>query len=805
MICRKLPHLLAFVSLCLPWSNVTAQHPIARDIPSSSVEWPGPSSPQYETLPSPLPEVQPPVDDDSPQALRRLPPAMGNHPGRPRIGVVLGGGGAAGVCHVGVLKVLEEYGIPVDCIAGTSMGSIVAGLYATGLTANELEQIVYQFRWDEILAEPESHAMKYERRKTDDYLFVPAITVGVHAGKASLGSGFVSGQSLTLQLRRMLASANGVCDFDRLPIPFRTVATDLETGEAVVFRRGNLATAIRASMSIPGVFPPVRCGDRLLIDGGLRDNVPVDLAREMGADIVIVVRIPPDLKSRDQLTSLFSVSSQALSIMAAHDNSHQATGLSELDILIQPDMRGIGALDFARAREAVAIGAQAAHQSDDQLRALAGLLRNSTVTPTPNTEPSTTNPPASSRVQLEAAERIVVDQIEIENSSPLMMTESIAARLTVRPGEPFTLDQLEHDIQRIYETDHFGNVDYELSQDGLGQSELSILTTPDPRGASLLSLGVGLEENFSGDSFYTSSASLSLRNLNQLGGEARLFGQLGSRQRLEADFFQPLEPSQSYFLRPYLSFEGYVQPIVIQQQKTAEFILRRYRAGIEAGRTIGDYAVATAGTLVESSNLDLVTGPAYLKTPDDYASLGGGYLGLKFDSLDSYFFPTGGFFAEANYTLYGNWFGDAESSDLLAARTIYARSHGPHVAILRCEAVVDDLFSGTTLRSESTTGGFLRLSGYSKHEIIAARRVQAAAVYMREMAQMFGTRVTVYRGVSAEIAYFDGTTLNAPSNRPVLAGSIFLAVNTPIGPLFAGYGLADSAAKSPFIAMGQVF
>ena len=392
VICRRSAGVVAFIGMALSCvvaavgQERTAPRTIfvpsdagATEIVGAEPAYREGRTPQSEQLPVPpqierLPDIDPHESGNRPGIHH----APRNDLGRPRVGVVLGGGGAAGVCHVGVLQVLEEYGIPVDCIAGTSMGSIVAGLYATGLTAQELEQIVYQFRWNEILVEPPAHGTKYERRKTDDYLFPPAITVGIHGGKASLGDGFVSGQNLTQQLRRMLASANAISDFDQLPIPFRTVATDLETGEMVVFRRGNLATAIRASMSIPGVFPPVQYGHRLLIDGGVRNNVPVNLAREMGADIVIVVRIPPDLKCRDELKSLFSVSSQALTIMAAHDNSHQANGLSELDILIEPKMNGIGSLDFGRAKEAVSLGAAAARQVDQQLRDLARLVRAET-------------------------------------------------------------------------------------------------------------------------------------------------------------------------------------------------------------------------------------------------------------------------------------------------------------------------------------------------------------------------------------------------------------------------------------------
>lgn len=712
---------------------------------------------------------------------------------RPRIGVVFGGGGAAGVCHVGVLKVLEEHGIPVDCIAGTSMGSIVAGLYATGMPASELEQIVYAFQWDKVLSEAPAHGRKYERRKGDDYLFPPAIQFGIQDGNVSLGNGFVSGQYLTLQLRRLLSSTHPIRDFDQLPIPFRTLATDVGTGEIVVFRGGSLATAIRASMSIPGVFPPVRVNNRLLVDGGLRNNVPTDLAREMGADILIVVELPTVFQESDDLKSMLAISGQSLAIVGAYGNSQHAEGLTPNDILIQPDMQGIGSLDFHRAREGVALGEAAAHQHDAWFAELARRLKSFD----PNVGLETP-------VALGTPSSLRVDRIQINNRSPIASDASIASRLTVAPGQPFDLDQLDRDIARIYGTGNFGNVDYEIRVDELGRQVLDLNTFEDTRGATLATLGLGLEEDFSGDSFYTASIDIVSRGWNELGGESRLFGQLGSYQKLLLDFYQPINSSQTTFVRPYLQYDGYSQPFFQQHQKLAEFSLREYVGGIELGQTLGDYSVITAGVFSGRADSELLTGDPAFSNFLGGEGLGGVYAEVKTDTLDSYFLPKQGFLSEFRYTAFSRAFGHDDSSDHLLARLIAARTYGRHTFIIRGEAVYDDIFSGPTFRRQNAAGGFLRLSGFTKNAILASRRAQTSLVYLRHLREMAGKRINLYSGLSAEVGYFEGA-LNAANKRPIAAGSAFMALDTPLGPLFAGFGINDDNTSSTFIAMGQVF
>jgi len=210
---------------------------------------------------------------------------------RPTVGLVLSGGGARGAAHVGVIEVLDELQIPVDFIAGTSMGAIVGGLYASGMTADELAHVIETADWSALLTDRPPRAQRSFRRKSDDIGFLVDFDLGIDKSGLIFPEGFIQGQNLETALKRMALPAISIDDFDELPIPFRAVATDIVTGEAIVLDSGDLAGAMRASMSAPGIFKPVRRDGRILVDGGVSNNLPVQIVRDMGADILIVVDV----------------------------------------------------------------------------------------------------------------------------------------------------------------------------------------------------------------------------------------------------------------------------------------------------------------------------------------------------------------------------------------------------------------------------------------------------------------------------------------------------------------------------------
>src|SRR5580698_7442209 len=255
-------------------------------------------------------------------------------PGRPRIGLVLSGGGARGATHIGVLKMLDQLHVPIDVIAGTSMGAVVGGLYASGLSGEQIEKAMASLDWQAAFRDRPPRTELDYRRKEEDRQFLVNLPVGLQGKKLVIPKGLLQGQALTETLRQLTLPVARITDFDHLPTRFRAVSTDLETGDAVVMGDGDLTTAMRASMSAPGVFAPVEYRGLLLVDGGLAENLPVDVARAMGVDLLIVVDAGYPLQPRKDLVSLPSITNQVLTILLRRDSQRQLRSLLPGDIVV---------------------------------------------------------------------------------------------------------------------------------------------------------------------------------------------------------------------------------------------------------------------------------------------------------------------------------------------------------------------------------------------------------------------------------------------------------------------------------------
>src|SRR5688572_19320751 len=289
---------------------------------------------------------------------------------RPRLGLVLSGGGARGAAHIGVLKVLEENRIPVDAIAGTSMGAVVGGLYASGLSASDIERVMTSVDWQDAFRDRPARTDLNFRRKLEDQNFLVKFPLGLKGRKFRLPRGLVQGQKLTQILRGLTLPVAQIESFDDLAIPFRAIATDIVTGDRVILDHGDLTTAMRASLSAPGVFAPVDSDGRMLVDGGLSSNLPIDVARQMGVDILIVVDCGFPLLERGKLVSVATVSNQMLAILIRHNTAEQRKTLKQSDVVIDPALGDFSSLDFTAHAEAMRIGEEAARGQSQRLAAL---------------------------------------------------------------------------------------------------------------------------------------------------------------------------------------------------------------------------------------------------------------------------------------------------------------------------------------------------------------------------------------------------------------------------------------------------
>lgn len=333
--------------------------------------------------------------------LTHFPTSFSQAQNRPRVGVALSGGGAKGFAHIGVLRVLEEVGIPVDYITGTSMGSIIGGLYAIGYSVDELEAIAVATDWQELFSDRVSRRQLAIESKIGDGRYL--LTLPLDGFKPGLPTGLIAGQKISTLFERLTLPYHNVSDFRNFPIPFAAVATNIATGHVVVLDHGYLPEAMRASMSIPSVFTPMVIDDRLLVDGMLVRNFPVEEVQAMGADIIIGVDVGSGLSGREELTSLGAILGQALGFMDAESTERQR----ELcDVLIVPDIEGLSAVDFPKAEEIIARGETAAREAMLQLQTLADSLQSA-------------GAPQAGFMQINL-DSVVIDDIQVQDCKRLL-------------------------------------------------------------------------------------------------------------------------------------------------------------------------------------------------------------------------------------------------------------------------------------------------------------------------------------------------------------------------------------------------
>ncbi|MCB0570421.1 MAG: patatin-like phospholipase family protein [Phaeodactylibacter sp.] len=365
-------------------------------------------------------------------------------PHRPKVGLVLSGGAAKGMAHVGVLKVLEEVGIQPDIITGTSMGSIIGGLYAIGYRADTLEKLLLGLDWDRALSDRiDLQSVLFEEK---NFFENQILQLSIEDGKIQAPSGLIRGQQILSLLTRLSLPAYRIEDFRQLPIPFRCVVADVISAEHLTLDRGCLPEAMRASMSIPSAFTPIRGDSTIFIDGGIIRNFPVEEAKEWGADIIIGVytgRLKPD---KEELNNLSDILIQAGFLMSIRDAEAQ---LPLVDIYIEPDLRAYKAQDFKKADSIIVCGERAGRLQFDKLKALADSLQK-------------LGPPYP-HPALPAVDSLCIDHVVIEGNKRFNVRE-LQGTFGIDAGSTVHVDDIEQGVSRLYGTNAFEQVSYRLQQ-----------------------------------------------------------------------------------------------------------------------------------------------------------------------------------------------------------------------------------------------------------------------------------------------------------------------------------------------------
>jgi len=705
---------------------------------------------------------------------------------RPRVGLVLSGGGALGATHIGVLKVLEELNVPVDIITGTSMGSIIGGLYATGLTAEELEGLVTSIDWETAFSDSPAREGLSMRRKQDDYGFLMDLKVGIKDGSPQFPPGLIQGQRLTLMLRALTWRARSITDFDQLPIRYRAVAADLETGKAVVLGKGNLATAMRASMAVPGVFPPVEIDGRLLVDGGVANNLPVDVARAMGAEVLIVVDIPTILKTREEIRSSFDVAGQMLSVLIQQNSLYQMSLMQPQDILIQPDLGTMSAADFLRIRDTIAPGEAAARKQADRLRALAG---------TPGIY-------ANERAARgrEAAQAPVISHIEIVNKTKLS-DRRIRGFIRQKLGEPLDTAQIEEDFTRLYGLGDFEQIDYAIVEKD-GQTGLEVTATEKSWAKDYLRFGLALDDNLEGDGNYSLGLGLNLTALNSFGAEWRTEAAIGYQPRFFTEFYQPLQAEPGFFVAPALSYDRRTVTAGEPDEALAQYRLSTLTGQIFVGRDFGTWATARVGYVFGRGEAERIIGTLGAKSGE--FDIGEFEASVTLDRIDRLNFPRNGYWGRLVYSLSDRDFGASYDYSKINGTVNAAFSRGRLTGIVGVQAGYS-LSGDLPLHERFTAGGLFNLSGYVQNSLSGKSLAMGRLVLAYALTE--GSPITldipVYVGLSGEVAGIgrDDDLFNDPH----FGSSVFLGVDSPLGPLYIAYGIGDGGQRAAYLYLGQPF
>ncbi len=706
-------------------------------------------------------------------------------PKRPRIGLVLGGGGAKGAAHIGVLKVLEELKVPIDYIAGTSMGAVVGGMYASGMSPDEIERVLTSLDWDDLFTDDPPRSEIDFKRKRDDFT-IRFVELGVKDGRLRTPRAFIAGQKIGLLFEGLLMPVSNIKDFDKLPTPYRAVAADLETGSAVVLKSGRLSDAARASMSVPGVFPPVEVDGRLLADGGIVRNLPVDIVRAMGADIIIAVDVGKPLPPKENLKFYTSIMNQMVDIMIKENVKAQIDKLEKKDVFIRPDLGTIGSGDFDRGKEAIERGLKAARKKEVELRRLS-------VT-------DAEYAPYSQRHQRKLPTSVQIGSVNITGLSRVS-PDTVRNKLALREGEEISISELKHQVGLVYGMGDFEQVGLEAARrDNTETYDLTVHAQEKSWGPNYFGLGLSLSSSTGGDSEFNILGDYTMRWLNRLGAEWKTYLQYGSQKYIFSEFYQPLEHTRTLFVAPRVIWDQRYVDLFQGNDIIAQYRLMKSTAGIDFGIQPWTYGDIRLGYVGGTANLRVHRGTFNL--PRENADLSGIRIAVIADQLDNVHFPHTGYFGGLDYYDSQPGLGADDRYKKLSVSLTKAFTYRSYTVL--ASGRFDTYISEPIPFYEAfTLGGLWNLTGYQKDQL----RGQQAGIgrlitYWKATHSFFGD---FYLGGSLEAGNVWQSGETAAFNDLLLAGSVFVGYDMVVGPLYVAFGTAERGRPTFYIYLGRVF
>lgn len=708
-------------------------------------------------------------------------------PDRPRVGLVLGGGGAKGGAHIGVLEVLDEMRVPVHCVVGTSMGALVGATFASGTAPAEIERQVSEINWGDTVGGLGRRGRMPIERKLEPATYTNSLEFGVNDGQFRAPGGLVETQSIEDTIRKLVADTRDVEHFDDLALPFRAIATDIAASEMVVLDSGDLADAMRASMAIPGVFSPVVAGDRVMVDGGLMRNIPVDVARDLCADVVIAVWFPePDAGPMDELSSVSAIYRSLLAVILANERE-QIESLTDDDINLPVALGDLGSADFERVPEAIELGRLAANDMRESLQRYA----------LPEAEfqawRATVNAPREASQTLAEVRFTGLDRV---NEAYLRSQ----LRSTV-PGAVVDKQQISVEAERLYGLGDFDKVDYRLT----GPASARILEfqpVEKPWGPDFLQFDFGLASTGDGALHANLRADHTRTWINSRGGRWQNALQLGRQGLVSSTFYQPLDTAQRFFVEPMVAFERYIEDFYADTERIADYNFQEGYGQLDLGVNFSTRVQARVGVRTGRVEAKLRTGVPALPEAN-WRTDTRVQAKLVYDSRDVIALPTRGVFVNLQYLDSQDWFGGEQ--DYRIAEGLIAPAFNIGGDSLSLILGGGGLISGDVpLNEQIEIGGLRTFPGLRPGELRGTDYWFAGARYLKrvtDLASVFGQ--SVYAGIRLQAGEMRSDIDAVPDSGTLYGISGSLTGVTPLGPFLLSLGyVVDRTVRVQF-AIGQ--
>lgn len=701
---------------------------------------------------------------------------------RPKIGVALEGGGALGLAHIGVLQWFEDHHIPVDYVAGTSMGGLVGGFYATGKSPKELKEIVEAQDWDIIIGGATPYEDLSFRRKEDSRDYPNKIVFGLKNG-LSLPAGLNAGHQITLLIDRETVAYSQLKSFDELPIPFRCVATDLVSGKEEVFGDGSLPRALRATMSIPGLFSPVRAGEKVYVDGGLVGNLPTDVVRQMGADVVIAVHLETAPAKPEEIQSLFSVLGRSIDVVI---RENELRGLSGADLIVNVNLRDFTSMDYPKADTIINSGEKAA---DAKRQILSPYFLSDTAW----------TDYLRARDLRKRATIPVPQFVKVEGTDPntAKHMEGFLGSMAGKPIDEKKLDQL---LTRLTGFGKFDWVGYSITSDG-DKSGLLITAHEKNYAPPYLQLGFEVDGSESGDVSFTQAARLTVQDKVGYRSEWRTDILFGNTYGISSELYKPFTATSRWFLAPRVSASDTNFKLYRMNDPLAIYRIDQASVGLDFGFGFSRFAEIRFGYETGTYNAKLRLGtpefPALSSRTGDFR------MAFLMDHTDDPIIPRRGYKVETLFHYFDASPGATENFPSLNLRLSYYQPvSGPGSIFFNAEGGSTFGFANTGI-PQYFLGGPGRLSAYGTNELFGNQYYAFRSGYLHDLFTLppfVGKKI--YASASFEFGKMYGFANQSGFPCDVAAGVI---AQTALGPLFLGGSVGDSGHQKWFFQLGHVF